>query len=442
MNKTLIKLTTLTAMHIAFLQHSTALASPDSGVSALKAELKQLRGTYETRISELEAKIAKLESNNKAESTDFNQRSGGRRVFSNAFNPSMGVILNGKFSNFSQSESEIAGFAVGEEGERGREGLAIDESELNFSASIDDKFKGSLTAAIVREEGEDHLELEEAYVQTLPGAGLPDGLSVKAGRAFWTLGYMNEHHAHADDFADRPLPYRVFLNKSFNDDGLEFSYVLPTDFYSEIGAGAFRGDDFPAGGSDGEGASVYSAFGRVGGDIGDNQSWRIGLSWLGGDVSARESNEGAVAFSGTSDLYIADLRYVWAPTGNPKNQELTLQSELFIRSEDGTYNSVAFDDETSGWYAQAVYKFHPQWRVGYRYTALEAPGVPAGLQGTELDSEGHDPYINSVMADWTNSEFSRVRLQFNLDKSVQNETDNQVMLQYIMSFGAHGAHKF
>ena len=42
------------------------------------------------------------------------------------------------------------------------------------------------------------------------------GLNIKAGRAFWTLGYLNEHHAHADDFADRPLPYRAYLNKAFN----------------------------------------------------------------------------------------------------------------------------------------------------------------------------------------------------------------------------------
>ena len=73
---------------------------------------------------------------------------------------------------------------------------------------------------------------------------------------------MNEHHAHTDDFADRPLPYRAFLNKAYNDDGIEVSYVLPTDFYTEIGGGVFRGDDFPFGGSDGEGIGAFSAFAR------------------------------------------------------------------------------------------------------------------------------------------------------------------------------------
>jgi hypothetical protein len=40
------------------------------------------------------------------------------------------------------------------------------------------------------------------------------------------------------------------------------------------------------------------------------------------------------------------------------------------------------------------------------------------------------------------SEFSRFRLQVAVDKSRAGVTDNQVLLQYIVSLGAHGAHKF
>jgi hypothetical protein len=46
------------------------------------------------------------------------------------------------------------------------------------------------------------------------------------------------------------------------------------------------------------------------------------------------------------------------------------------------------------------------------------------------------------MVDWNPSEFSRIRLQYNLDRSQLGITDNQVMLQYIFSLGSHGAHKF
>ena len=45
------------------------------------------------------------------------------------------------------------------------------------------------------------------------------------------------------------------------------------------------------------------------------------------------------------------------------------------------------------------------------------------------------------MLDFSNSEFSRLRLQYNDDHS-SAVADGQVMLQYIMSLGAHGAHQF
>lgn len=430
---------------------STGLASSAfaQDTQAIRQEIEALKQSYETRISELETRLKGVEKKSAVKAAGKTApASSGRSIFGNSFNPSIGIILNGKASSFSKESSEIAGFGVGEEGERGSEGLAIDESELNFSANIDDKFYGSLTAAIVREDGEDKIELEEAFIQTLAGTGLPTGAQIKAGRAFWALGYLNEHHAHADDFADRPLPYRVYLNKAFNDDGVQVSYVLPTEFYSEIGGGVFRGDDFPAGGSV-SGLGAWSAFARVGGDIGDDQSWRIGGYMLSSDVNSRTSNEDAVTFIGQSQLYAADVRYTWAPTGDAKQSEVILQGEYFYRDEDGTYadtgastGRVSFDDGSSGWYAQAVYKFAPSWRVGARYSLMNSADTPAGLAGSALDSGGHDPSSVSLMGDWTNSEFGRIRLQYNREELSSGSADNQFILQYTMSLGAHGAHKY
>ena len=69
---------------------------------------------------------------------------------------------NGKFRTFSKkNESKLKGFQIANEGKRGSENFSLGESELNFSSNIDDKFYGSLTAAIVREGGEDKIELEE-----------------------------------------------------------------------------------------------------------------------------------------------------------------------------------------------------------------------------------------------------------------------------------------
>ena len=54
----------------------------------------------------------------------------------------------------------------------------------------------------------------------------------------------------------------------------------------------------------------------------------------------------------------------------------------------------------------------------------------------------YNPKRNTVMVDWSPSEFSRIRLQIARDYSRMGEPDNQIFLQYIVSLGAHGAHKF
>ncbi|CAN0123271.1 unnamed protein product [Discosporangium mesarthrocarpum] len=426
-----------------------AMAADAAAMQKLLQEVQALKKSYEARTAELEKKLKQLEAKQNSKTAKAAKSSGsGRDIKDNSFNPSIGVILNGRASSFTRDASEIAGFGVGEEGERGREGLALDESELNFSANVDDKFYGSLTAAIVREDGADKVELEEAYIETLPGAGLPDGARATAGRKFWTFGYLNEHHAHSDDFADRPLTNRVYLNKAFNDDGVEISYVLPTDFYSEIGGGVFRGDDFPGGGSV-SGLGAWSAFARTGGDIGDNQSWRLGVYTLQNDANSRASNEDMVTFVGRTKLYAADLRYTMAPTGDASKQELIFQTEFMYRDDDGTYNdmnagtgTLNYDESSFGWYAQAIYKFAPAWRVGARYSRLHAADTPAGFAGSALDAQGHDPETYSVMGDWTNSEFGRFRLQYNREKLDNGSADNQFIFQYIMSIGAHGAHPY
>ena len=164
---------------------------------------------------------------------------------------------------------------------------------------------------------------------------------------------------------------------------------------------------------------------------------------------SRLSNEDVVSFTGDTDIYAADLRYTWAPTGNARDREIILQSEFFWRNEVGVYEdtetatgAINFDDSSRGWYAQAVYKFDPQWRIGARYSQLQPANVPAGLLGSALDADGYDPQAYSAMLDWTNSEFSRVRLQYNREELSRGQDDNQVMMQYIMSLGAHGAHKY
>ena len=359
----------------------------------------------------------------------------------------IGVWLQPTYRQYSLDESGIPGFFPGHEGERPhKQGLGVDHTEFYWSASKADQLRGSAVIAIAEHEGETEIEFEEAYVETLNSYLLPEGANVKLGRAFWTLGSLNAQHSHSDNFADRPLPYRVFLDKAFNDDGAEISYKLPIDMYAVVGAGSFRGNDFPYGGVE-EGQeenNAQSAYIRVGNKIDENSSWRAGAYMLSGEVGSRtvsHEHEGetpeSFSFSGDSDLFIYDVRYSY--------KNLVLTGEYFTRTEDGTLTiqegsdpaeDFSMDDvDSSGWYISGVYELNPTMRAGVRYSKLGSPDMDPVLGGDHAgqNPNGYDPTAIAYMIDWNHSDNSLIRFQINQEEMKDGETDDQFIVQYIMN---------
>src|SRR5712692_6277551 len=371
---------------------------------------------------------------------------GVRTASAGAFNAAMGVILNGTYGRLSQDPATyvLPGFALGPDTGPGERGFSLGESEINLNANIDDKFFGNLTFTLMPDNT---VSVEEAFIRTI---GLQEGLTLKAGRFLSGIGYLNEQHAHVWDFVDAPLPYRAMLANQLGEDGIQLRWLAPIEsFLMEFGAEALRGDSFPAGGAAKKGNGTQSFFVHIGGDAGVSNSWRAGLSRLNARAVNRETGDPAAldSFTGKNDLNIADFVWKWAPNGNSTITNFKFQAEYFQGTEKGSFtsNTLATDDidrKQSGWYAQAVYQFMPRWRAGVRHDEVKADAVSAALQGTVLDPMGHKPKRESAMIDFSNSEFSRVRLQYNRDQSRPDVVDNQVFLQYIMSIGAHGAHQF
>lgn len=386
----------------------------------------------------------------------------------NTFNPGVSLILNGIYGNLSRDPEgyRIDGFVPsgGEVGPPSR-GLSLGESEINLSANIDQNFRGTGIFAITPEN---EIEVEEAYLQTL---SLPNGLTVKAGRFFSGIGYQNQVHAHAWDFTDAPLASKVFLGNQRSDDGVQLRWVAPTPLYFDVGVEAGRGGSFPGGpdrGRSKNGAGSGVVFAHVGGDLGSGIAWQLGLSHFRTSPRDRlyedvDSAGTAVtnSFSGTSRLWTVDAVLKWAPNFNPTHTYFKLQGEFFRRRELGdlVFDSAGdtaggtqtggYGSTQSGWYMQGVYQFAPMWRLGYRYDRVSAGVTSNGLVDsgalTAADFPilgSHNPTRQTVMVDWSPSEFSRVRLQGARDNSRSDVTDRQVFLQYIMSLGAHGAHKF
>ena len=430
-------------------------AASDEQLSAIQRQIEALKNDYQARIGALELRLRQAESDAAAARAETARAAAvpptattaatpqaasppapnTPPAAANAFNPAISAVLNGTFGQYSRdpSTTKVPGFLLGGEAGLGKRGFSLGESEVSFSANVDQALYGNLTLSI---DGENQVGVEEAYLQT---TSLPWGLTAKAGRFFSGIGYLNEKHAHDWSFIDAPLPYRAFLNKQYGDDGIQVRWLAPTDFFLEFGGEAFRGDSFPAGNASNRGKGAGSLFAHTGGDIGINSSWLAGLSYL--DTKANNRVNGDDTFRGRDNLGIASLVYKWAPDGNPIERNLTLSGEYFLGRENGTLNGVSFDTGRTGWYVQGVYQFMPRWRVGLRHDEVRADDVVGALKGTTIDNLGHTPRSNSALLEFDTSEFGRFRAQYSRDES-NATTDNIILGQYTIVFGPHGAHRF
>ena len=433
--------------------------------AALRAELDSLKSDYESRIAALETRIAELEAAPAAgvpADVAAAPPAPPATASAAAFNPAISLVLAGNYTDTSRDPEDwrIAGFMPnGGEIGPGERSFNLGESEITLAANVDPYFSAQLTAAIT---GEDEIEVEEAYFRTL---ALPGGFTAKGGRFFSGFGYLNEVHAHAWDFADQPLVYQAFFGNQRAQDGVQLKWLAPSDLFIEFGVETGNGDAFPGTRQSGNGLSGATLFTHVGGDIGDTASWRAGLAWIDADAEGRsyeDVDEAGLpvlnAFTGDSRTWVADAVFKWAPDGNPARRHLKVQGEYMRREEsgelafdvDGSALSDSYRSRQDGGYLQAVYQFHPRWRAGLRYDALDSGDPAIGLVDSgavPVDAFpallAGDPTRATAMLDWNPSEFSRWRLQYAWDDARDDgERDRQLFLQYLHGIGAHGANKY
>ena len=467
-----------------------ARAAEPSELEQVKRELAELRQSYEARLQSLEKRIAELQQGQAAPApASLDAANAAAPVAANAaaptaptaptapaapaaasttaataFNPAISLILAGRYANLSRDPDlyKLQGFVpTGGDVGPGSRGFGIGESELGISASIDPMFSGQLTTSFA---ADNTLSVEEAWFQ---GAGFVEGGNLRVGRFLSGIGYLNERHAHTWDFSDAPLVYQAFFGGPIRTDGLQLRWVAPTDRFLEIGAEIGAGTSFPGSSGGRNGIGSTTLFAHLGDDIGESASWRLGVSLLAHRADDRRYDDVDSAgipvtnsFTGRTRTWGVDGIYKWSPGGNAQQRNLIVQGEFFQRRESGTlsHDTLGAAGATSsgdyratqnGWYVQAAYQFMPRWRVGARYDRLDSGSPHIGQVESGVLSAADFPILQSarpsrtsVMFDFSPSEFSRFRLQLGEDRSNPAFTDRQVFLQYIMSLGAHGAHKF
>jgi hypothetical protein len=449
-----------------------AATASDNELKLLREEVQRMKADYERRIDALEKRLAVAEAPPAAALAPpvAIPQMAAAPGSASGFNPEISLTLQGQAKSMQNiPERSISGYwpAAGEHGGEKR-GFSVDHTELAFAANIDTLFRGTARFAVVDNE----IDVEEAHFSTL---GLGSGLALKGGRFRSEIGYINVQHPHEWDFADAPLMTKaLFGAEGYRQDGLQLKWVAPTELFLQFGAEIGRGDRFPGTDRNGTGPGAGAVFAKLGGDVGASHAWQAGASYLATravdrpanavDTDLAGPNAVGAQFSGRSRAWIADFVWKWAPDGNARDHNFKLQGEAFRRSEDGTLacsSGVAgspclgglalgdYQTRQSGGYLQGVWQFVPRWRVGARYDWL-SPGTKhydEAIVFAALDPSGslfstYRPKRSSLMLDWSPSEYSRLRLQYARDTAMADVTDNQVTLQYIMSMGAHGAHKF
>ncbi len=383
-----------------------------------------------------------------------------------AFNPDISAIVDMFYYDENSDEGmahvagEIAGFgghAHGEDehGHGGIEnGFNLRHVELQLSAEVDPYFKGSTIVAV----SEDGAELETAEIET---TGLPGGLKLRGGKFYSDFGYLNAQHAHAWDFSDQPLIYQLALGEhGLNDLGLQLSWLAPTPFFLLAGAEAFQGDNEQAFAYHGEGElpeddgpRVGVGWLKVGPNLSGNHGLQFGLFAATGTHQEEHAEEdGEELFDGETSFWGADAVYKYNASQPYGQGDVTVQAEYFSRKKD--LDLVAADaepeqvgnskiDRQDGYYVQATYGFAPRWRAGLRWEQVGLINETEEPSGETQDFGASDRA--SAMLDFTPSHFSRIRLQasqgsYETEEGTEDVTE--VYLQWMVSLGAHGAHKF
>lgn len=425
----------------------------ESRIRILEEALKKQDETIkaqQTMIDELKKQINKEEAaaggETKEKPAEAQAQSKPTGLFGSSAlsNPNISLVLNtyAYSSNLTTAEIKnrnIPGYIA--TGLDRRNGFNLDSAELAIYAPVDPYFNLYVTIPAT----EDGASIEEAYFVT---TSLPQGHQIKAGLFKSGFGRLNSQHSHVWDFVDNPLPYRAFISSEdsgIDEKGVQYTYLPPLPFYTILGVEILQGENKTLFGSDAAGgAHAYTAFAKASLDVSDNATILFGPSVITGKTKT-DSIQVNSDFTGDTTLYGLEFTYKWKPT---KYQGFKLQSEYLYRTQFGNLTDLnpggivqRLDRNQDGLYIQGVYLWN-RWEIGARYDALSLFKDDYILAGVKQD-QGRSPWRVTGMIDYTFSEFSLLRLQYNHDESdVNGKPNDELFLQCIFTIGAHPAHQF
>lgn len=410
-----------------------ALFAGNTEVEQLKQQMAQLQqqlAQMQQHIAILEAQVPK-ESAVQEESLESMEKTPTASV--TTLLPDIALILNGGYTsrnvgNIKYANASIPGFVDAGNMEvpfNAKDGFNLNYAEVAMSSTVDPYLDAS---AIFHIHGDGAVEIEEAYFVT---RALDYGFRFKAGKFKSAFGRVNEKHHHAWNFEDQELINNtLFGPDGIGGEGAQLQWVAPTPLYLMAGFELFNGNP-NQGFSTKESASTAVGYLKTSTDVGD-ATLLAGLSYAQGKSEVQNPDDSFTNY-GQTRVYGADLtlEYPLEDYG-----QLIWQNEWMQRDKD----VETLTQKQSGYYSELLYKIDENWATGVRYDDIyqNRTGDPA----TSVDHL----HRSSVKLEYKPFEFSRFRLQYNQDHSKyiddQAKTIHEVMLNYTLELGAHGAHAF
>jgi hypothetical protein len=425
------------ALALAFL-----VASP-SLVSAQQTEVDSLRAVTDSlraRVQQLEARLdslltalargAPVQREAREAQDELAALRAAARAAAGQTRADTSVAEPGRTRNLTALNPEISvtGDVVGSyaaaAGEDDNASATPREFEFSFQAALDPYTHTKIfvtheqdfeIAGFPEEEGEEetgngNVEIEEGYMYWV---GLPASLGLKLGRFRQEFGLYNRWHTHALMEVERPLAAQIFLGE----DGLiqsGGSITLPTLGFGPatqtLTLELTRANNealFDGGNQIGYLANLQSFL-----DLSASSYLQFGLTGVYG-----ENDDDALI----SRLLGVDISYRWRPPGRGLYRDLTLKAEWYFAGKDVGPARLRGD----GGYAQLNYRLGRSWILGARADYLDPfEDAPEILQ-----------LVPSVT--WWQSEWVRIRLQYNLLKPQGGDSNHTILLQTVWAVGPH-----
>lgn len=361
-----------------------------------------------------------------------------------------------------------------------RRGFTLQQGEISLIGAVDPYFTGE-AHILTTTHG---VELEEAFLTT---TSLPYGLQAEAGYMLTEYGLLNPLHPHAWDWIDQPVILSRLLGpEGLRSPGVRVGWLTPLPWFSELHFGAQNANE-------GEFTPSFLSADAVGGRPGVRTSTRsFGdllylLRWenfwnltphvgfkFGSNLLHGPNSTGS---DGETWIYGLDFKLRWRPENNFRGWPFFLwQTEVHKRDYTASYFLPAQTESSAqalrlhprhsggdepqgdsglptepiagdilrdaGFYTQALYGFRYGWATGVR---LEyASGRGQSLGGRASDPLRSDRWRVSPLLVWHPTEYSRLRLQYNYDRTpfLSDRDAHTVWLGAEILYGRHPAHKY